>query len=195
MRWRIRIQVRYRRGADLALAVLALAALLAGLLSILMWKAPPASASPTLAGSPIKLQYYLTTGSYFGNQALSACAPGYHMASLWEILDTSNLHYNTSLGRASADSGHGPPYYSGWIRTGYSGNLFGGPGEANCMAWTSSSEGSIGTTVSLPSNWTAGEEDLLGWNADSTECSLKRSVWCAGFYKVYLPLILRAYAG
>ncbi|MGD8475308.1 MAG: hypothetical protein PVH59_14420 [Anaerolineae bacterium] len=194
MRWRIRIQVRYRRGADLALAVLALAALLAGLLSILMWKAPPASASPTLAGSPIKLQYYLTTGSYFGNQALSACAPGYHMASLWEILDTSNLHYNTSLGRASADSGHGPPYYSGWIRTGYSSNYLDVLGEANCQAWTSNSDGYYGTTVSLPSDWIAAEEDLLGWNADSTECSLKRPAWCVGLYKVFLPLILRGYA-
>ena len=194
MRWRIRIQVRYRRRADLVVTALALAALLAGLLGALLWAPPLASASPTLAGSSIPLQYYLTTGSYFGNQALSACAPGYHMASLWEILDTSNLHYNTSLGRASADSGHGPPYYSGWIRTGYSGSSTGGPGEANCMAWTSSSDGYIGATVSLPSNWTAGEEDLLGWNADSTNCSLKRSVWCVGLYKVFLPLILRAYS-
>jgi hypothetical protein len=195
MRWRIRIQVRYRRRADLALAGLALAALSAGLLSVLMWKARPASASPTLAGSSLPLQYYLTTGSYSSTQALSACAPGYHMASLWEILDTSSLHYNTSLGRASADSGHGPPYSSGWIRTGYSGSSTGGPGEANCQAWTSSLSADIGTTVSLPSDWTAGEEDLLGWNAGSAICSLKRSVWCVGLYKVYLPLILRAYAG
>jgi len=195
MRRTIRIQVRYRRRSDLALAGLALAALLAGLLGSVPWKAPPASASPTLAGSSFPLQYYLTTGSYFGNQALSACAPGYHMASLWELLDTSNLHYNTSLGRASADSGHGPPYYSGWIRTGYSGSSTGVPGEANCQAWTSNSRDYVGTTVSLPSNWIAGEEDLLGWTADSTECSLKRSVWCVGLYEVFLPLILRAYDG
>ena len=191
MRRTIRIQVRYRRRSDLALAGLALAALLAGLLGSVPWKAPPASASPTLAGSSFPLQYYLTTGSYFGNQALSACAPGYHMASLWELLDTSNLHYNTSLGRASADSGHGPPYYSGWIRTGYSGSSTGVPGEANCQAWTSNSDGYYGTTVSLSSDWSAAEEDLLGWTADSTECSLKRPVWCVGMYKVFLPLILR----
>ena len=54
---------------------------------------------------------------------------------------------------------------------------------------------SVGTTVSLPSNWAVGEEDLLGWNADSTNCSLKRSVWCVGLYEVFLPLILRAYDG
>ena len=57
MRRTIRIQVRYRRRSDLALAGLALAALLAGLLGSVPWKAPPASASPTLAGSSFPLQY------------------------------------------------------------------------------------------------------------------------------------------
>ena len=193
MRRKVRLQVRYRRRAHLVLSVVALAVLLASLLGALLWKPPPASASPTLAGSPITLQYYLTDDLYSADQALSACAPGYHMASLWEILDTSNLHYNTSLGRTSDDSGHGPPYGSGWIRTGASSGS-GGPGTANCQAWTSSLSADIGTTVSLASDWTAGEEDLLGWAADSTNCSLKRSVWCVGLYKVFLPLILRAYS-
>ncbi len=33
------------------------------------------------------------------------------------------------------------------------------------------------------------------WNAESVLCSQKRSVWCVGSYQVFLPLILRAYAG
>ena len=74
-------------------------------------------------------KFYLTkTEDYTGSQALSACASGYHMASLWEIFDTSNLRYDTALGASSTDSGSGPPvavYFGlghfegdGWIRTG-----------------------------------------------------------------------------
>jgi hypothetical protein len=194
MRWRIHLQVRYRRRADLAVTALALAALLVGLLGALLWTPRSAIASPTLAESSIPLQYYLTTGFYAGDQALLACAPGYHMASLWELLDTSNLRYNTSLGRTGDDSGQGPPYGSGWIRTGDTSGT-GSPGEANCQAWTSGLAADIGTTVSLPSDWTAGEEDLLGWNAGSAICSLTRPVWCVGMSRVYLPLILRGYVG
>jgi hypothetical protein len=64
-------------------------------------------------------KFYLTQDGYDGSQALSACAQGYHMASLWEILDPSNLSYDTSLGATVADSGSGPPNGSGWIRTGF----------------------------------------------------------------------------
>ena len=53
--------------------------------------------------------YYLTQTTHNGGQARSACAAGYHMASLWEILDTSNLRYNTELGFTQEDSGFGPP--------------------------------------------------------------------------------------
>jgi hypothetical protein len=64
-------------------------------------------------------KYYLTQTTHTGGQSLSACAEGYHMASLWEILDPSNLSYDTSLGFTLADSGSGPPASSlGWIRTG-----------------------------------------------------------------------------
>ena len=43
-------------------------------------------------------KFYLTQALHNGAQALSACAQGYHMASLWEIHDTSNLRYDTDLG-------------------------------------------------------------------------------------------------
>lgn len=191
MGWRIRLQVRYSRRTDLALTALALVALLAGLLGALAWTPHLAVASPTQAQTPISLQYYLTVGSYSGDQALSACAPGYHMAALWEILDTSNLRYNTTLGRTSADNGQGPPYGSGWIRTGFSSDSTGAPGTSNCLAWTTGSASYIGTTVSLPSNWIAGEEDLLGWNAGTAVCSVERPVWCVGRNVLFLPLILR----
>jgi hypothetical protein len=71
--------------------------------------------------------YYLTQTTHNGSQPLTACAAGYHMASLWEIFDTSNLKYDTALGAVSNDSGSGPPTVvivaghilnAGWIRTG-----------------------------------------------------------------------------
>jgi hypothetical protein len=69
-----------------------------------------------------------------GNETLTACAKGYHMASIWEILDTSNLSYNTDLGVIVDDSGSGPPNaIEGWIRTGdVTSDHF-----TNCKAWTS----------------------------------------------------------
>jgi hypothetical protein len=43
-------------------------------------------------------KFYVTPTLHDGAHALSACATGYHMASLWEIHDTSNLTYDTDLG-------------------------------------------------------------------------------------------------
>ncbi len=57
-------------------------------------------------------KFYLTKTLHTGAQALSACATGYHMASLWEIHDPTNLRYNTELGFTSgSDSGFGPPVW------------------------------------------------------------------------------------
>ena len=186
MRWRIRLQVRYRRRADLVVAAMAFMVLLVGGLALGQRQATAKTANSV---EPVERGFYLSLATFQGNQVRLACAPGYHFASLWEIMDTSNLRYNTSLGRTSDDSGHGPPYGSGWIRTGATSGS-GSPGEANCYAWTSASPTPIGTTVSLPSNWTAGEEDLLGWNVGSAICSLQRPVWCVEMSAVYLPLIL-----
>src|ERR1700730_18567770 len=71
--------------------------------------------------------YYLTKSTITGSKVLTACASGYHFASIWEILNTSDLHYNTTLGRTNANSGNGAPAVSqrstfadaaeGWIRT------------------------------------------------------------------------------
>jgi hypothetical protein len=54
--------------------------------------------------------FYLTQTLFTGAQALTACAKGYHMASLWEIFDVSNLKYNKTLGFSFtfSHSGSGP---------------------------------------------------------------------------------------
>jgi hypothetical protein len=80
----------------------------------------PLAASAGLRG------YYLTESTYNGADAdgtdgngAGVCAEGYHFASLWEILDPSNLKYDTGLGMVRDDSGQGPPtfpYFGGWLR-------------------------------------------------------------------------------
>ena len=88
------------------------AALVGGLLLMQTLIAPVAFAGPR--------EFYLTKTSFDGAHALTACASGFHMASLWEIFNVSVLEYDTSLGFTSADSGFGPPtVQNGWIRTGY----------------------------------------------------------------------------
>ena len=74
-------------------------------------------------GSPLDAEagqkFYLTKDSFQGGQALTACAKPFHMASLWEILDPSNLKYDTGRGYINDDSGSGAPAnVIGWIRTG-----------------------------------------------------------------------------
>ena len=134
------------------------------------------------AGATGMRQYYLTASdNYLGSEASTACAAGYHMASLWEIVDPSNLRYNTNLGDSRADSGMGPPSFSdGWIRTGYTSSIAPSVGQANCSTWSSSSAGDYGTVVGLPWDWTdANLQDVSVWNATPRQCSYTANVWCA----------------
>lgn len=132
------------------------------------------------AGTCAPRRYYLTTESYQGGSALSACAAGFHMASLWEIFDTSNLEYDTTLGITADDSGHGPPAGSGgWIRTGYfDSDTLGGPGKLNCNSWTESVPGSYGTVVTLGSDWGAAATAVSPWDSMIAVCMDGWQVWC-----------------
>ena len=116
------------------------------------------------------------------------------MVSLWEILDTTRLRYNTTLGYTKPDSGQGPPAYSGWVRTGYDNGTTGSQGATNYDGWTSNSADDIGTSTLLASDWTAGGADVHVWSAGGSLCSLAKRVWCvadrAGF-PIYLPLVMR----
>jgi hypothetical protein len=160
--------------------------------------APPAAPLlwPVVPGS-----FYLTVAKYYGDEPLTACAPGYHMASLWEIADPSNLRYDTTLGVTSADSGSGPPTgppqeYVGWVRTGYhSPDVSAYPGLANCNAWTSSNGVHNGTAVGLPYNWQTSVGDVGPWTAGITSCGgTQWRVWCVRPVQViFLPSVLRNY--
>ena len=130
--------------------------------------------------------FYLTQTTHSGGEARSACAAGYHMASLWEIFDTSNLRYDTRLGLTQGDSGSGPPtFVYGWIRTGNIASTgLEGPGAANCSAWTSDSGMDSGTVVLLEPDWSAGGTEaspvspISPWAAAAGGCVTARNVWC-----------------
>jgi len=124
-------------------------------------------------------EYYLAKGGYTGAMALTACAPGFHMASLWEILDPSNLAYNTEYGYIKADSGNGPPTYrDGWVRTGFAADTTNTQGRGNCNAWTSSSSEYYGTLAWLPDEWDPSTAEIHTWVAGWSDCSAGQQVWC-----------------
>jgi hypothetical protein len=134
--------------------------------------------------------YYLTETTHNGNQAITACAPGYHFASLWEILDPSKLKYNTDLGLTRDDSGYGPPTYitPGWVRTGWFSAADNQPGIGNCKAWSSAESGHYGTFVTLTSDWSGGDEDIHVWDAGTAACNAPLFVWCVEGFSILIHL-------
>src|SRR5262249_29960257 len=121
--WREQVRLALQRASQAMFGLLAVFAL--------MLSAP--------AFVEAKSRYYLTTVGVQGNAALTACDKDFHMASLWEIHDTSNLEYDTSRGLTRDDSGSGPPTGLGWIRTGGGALSSTLAGEGNCNAWTTNS--------------------------------------------------------
>jgi len=124
-------------------------------------------------------KYYLTQGTFDASQARMACEDGYHMASLWEIFDTTNLKYDTSRGTTLSDSGSGPPaQFGGWIRTGGSFGTSTTPGVGNCNAYTTNLDSLHGTSVHLYSQWGDGATLVSPWRAVSDSCDELLPVWC-----------------
>ncbi len=138
---------------------------------------------------------YLTNANYYPDQALTACASGYHMASFWEILDVSNLiyDYNHPAAHTKDDSGNGPPsYWYGWVRTGYSSSNSSTTGTGNCNNWSSRSNSDSGVSVRLSRTWETAPGDIGPWDATSFTCNYVGPVWCVGdFSIVYLPAVSR----
>lgn len=134
---------------------------------------------PSLADAlDLRRKFYLTQGTFQGDQALTACAKGFHMASLWEIFDTSNLKYDTTRGFTHDDSGSGPPAaFTGWIRTGEGSNSTTTPGVGNCNAWTSAG-GAGGTRVWLENVWGDAAVAVSPWRAGTQGCDTGERVWC-----------------
>jgi hypothetical protein len=154
-----------------------------------------------LAASISMRRYYLTLGTYNGADAdgnngngAGVCAEGYHFASLWEILDPSNLKYDTALGITRDDSGQGPPNGdAGWVRTGNGSSTDWPPGQGNCAAWTSNASDAWGSNAALSTEWGAGQD--ARWVTNFTSCnSTFIHVWCVAddvSTSVFLPIILK----
>jgi hypothetical protein len=123
-------------------------------------------------------KYYLTQEAFTGSQALTACTKKFHMASLWEIFDTTALQYDTKNGFILGDSGSGPPQASGWARTGQSSNNSSTAGIGNCNAYTTDT--GFGTVIALEDDWTNLGNDLSisPWIAAATHCNNVNLVWC-----------------
>ena len=190
----IRVRVRIHYSPSVALVLSALFLIAVALLVTLVWDPAGAAASGVdapLTGASSLRQYYLTRTGYDGANATNACAAGYHMASLWEILDPSNLKYNTDLGLLEGDSGQGPTVWPGWVRTGVMPGVGALPGEGNCDGWTTDASGASGTLAGL--SW-CNTQDVHIWNAFTLPCDLVRPVWCVEdrlSILVYLPLVVR----
>jgi hypothetical protein len=124
--------------------------------------------------------FYLTTTTHNGSQTVTACAAEFHMASLWEIFDTSNLHYDTSLGYTQSDAGSGPPSgVNGWVRTGFVAPVAGGqPGSANCNAWSKDADSVFGTVIFLGPVWESPSIQINPWGTLAPSCDTQHRVWC-----------------
>jgi len=194
----LKIHAPLRSGLAVVLALALLAAALLALLALQPERAAASQPKSVAAVAIPRRQYYLSNDMYTGSGALTACSAGYHMASVWEIYDPSNLEYNSTLGVTYDDSGFGPPTLviaSGWVRTGYSARTANGDiGLPNCGAWTSSSSESYGTYLRLVSAWdNASSIDFFIWDAATIGCNSIWRVWCvadrAG-HSLFLPIVL-----
>jgi len=196
---RMTVRIRCDRSSRLALPVMGCLVLLVCSTALVLCQPPAVASGPHAALAALigPRRYYLTQLALpTGGDAAEACADWYHMASLWEILDTSNLRYNTTLGLVSDDSGQGPPTaVAGWVRTGYGLDWSQVPGEGNCRSWASGDAGDYGTYAELPSNWTGGSADVHVWAVSTGGCDEALRVWCVQdpITAIYLPLVVKNY--
>jgi len=131
--------------------------------------------------------FYLTPGVFLGDEAVYACADGYHFASILEIRDISGMRYNFQLGLTWQDSGSGiPSHQEGWIRADGFGT---GP---NCDNWTSGDDptqppfpiGHLGPVgVLIPEEFylfgePPPEPGGDGWDFHHHDCWHPVPVWC-----------------
>jgi len=164
---KVKIKIRYSNTSHI-LILLTLALVVTIFLGFIAFTADTVTASPQQNETfivPGQRSFYLTQSPKNGKYATTACADGYHMASLWEILDPSNLKYNTELGERRADSGDGPPSgLNGWIRTGYESDASSSDpvGKVNCSAWKSNNPSDWGTVVYLEFDWST-SADVFVW--------------------------------
>jgi hypothetical protein len=143
----------------------------------------------TISSWPKK--YFLTDAVFLPPAifAAPACGPGFHFASLWELLDPSGLIYDVNNTLAYNgyyyDQGAGPPSGSGgWIRTGSIAEAREKvPGRDNCYRWTTTLDGTNGTVAELRDVWNLSNIDYQlqvapWWRTSYQSCDKEQRVWC-----------------
>jgi hypothetical protein len=174
--------IKLTRGPVVALSCVLVVLALLVYLTLTGERVAASEAETAQASSTGMRQFYLTKLGHMAYAATTACAEGYHMASLWELADPTNLKYNVALGLGASggDLGQGPPAthgdISGWVRTGYAANSGTIPGKANCDGWESTT--GYGSTAYLHYDWTSGMEDVGVWSVDIKTCQYDWFVWC-----------------
>jgi hypothetical protein len=188
------ININFTRGV---VAVLVAGLLVVAFLGYLAWgqekvsasapQVPEAPAAPAVVSGGLR-KFYRTFETFTPTMTSTACGSGYHFASLWELLDPSNLEYDGAHPDAEVgigwDMGEGPFTgqgglgKSGWIRTGHAADTSGVPGRANCGNWVTSDVSShYGTTAGLSFDW-GNVEELFVWDLTTSECDYRTGVWC-----------------
>ena len=130
--------------------------------------------------------YYITKNTFDGSDAIKACDPRFHMASISEIQDPGNLQYvtrSTTAYNAPAYEGFGPPSdHIGWVRTG-SFPLAGVPDYGDFRM--SSYDQQSGTTVWFRTPIRSDSyidrfpsDSTTGWQMAQLSFSLSVPVWC-----------------
>lgn len=144
--------------------------ILAGL-GLAAFVSAPAEAGPK--------KYFLTVDALPSTAAPAACGRGYHMASLFELVDLGTLAYDARRGQTSPDAGSGPPSgVGGWIRTGNLPSTDSGPGFGNCSAWTSADPLEYGSVAELGLDWGGAALAVSPWVPDASPCDSTLPVWC-----------------
>ena len=121
-------------------------------------------------------RFYLSKTDRTGATAPSACAHGFHMASLPELIASGSLAYDPVLGKTAIDSGAGMPIgllFLGWARTGSVSSA------TSCNAYTSTSgtgKAAFPTLLETPDVSTDIVE--IQWRTVSANCTNTDPVWC-----------------
>ena len=135
---------------------------------------PPATVN---AGVPAKPRmYYLTVTGFTGDDAITACDSGFHMASISEIQAPGHLQYasrsTTVYDSLVDDQSLGPPAnHMGWVRSGVyppSGFVY------DCEDISEYRDIHSGTTLILNDSSTSN----MWWQAAHQSWSQPEPVWC-----------------
>ena len=132
--------------------------------------------SPVITAATQRRLFYQTSATHPGNAASTACAAGFHMASMWDLYDPT-LRYASdhpdALAPVTWDLGEGPPFaVTAWVRSGRPSSTSDQAGVGNCSQWTSSSINDHGSVAGLDVFWGT------AWFGLSGTCNSTRRVWC-----------------